>query len=107
MATTDTQIQVTFPDGTRVQVAAGTTAAEALKKVFPSAQLAIGPAIEEGFYYDFAFERPFTPEDLEKIESRARDIIKADRPFRRMEMPRKQAIEFFRDRGEQYKVEIL
>jgi threonyl-tRNA synthetase len=81
--------------------------AQAVKDMFPSAQLAIGPAIEEGFYYDFAFERPFTPEDLEKIEARAHEIIKADRPFKRMEVPRLEAVEFFRARGEMYKVEIL
>jgi threonyl-tRNA synthetase len=81
--------------------------AQAVKEVFPSAQLAIGPAIEDGFYYDFAFERPFTPEDLDKIEARAHELIKADRPFKRLEMPRQEAIRFFRDRGEGYKVEIL
>ncbi|MGH7251854.1 MAG: threonine--tRNA ligase [Nitrospiraceae bacterium] len=81
--------------------------AQAAKEVFPTAQLAIGPAIEEGFYYDFAFERPFTPEDLDKIEARAHDIIKADRPFKRMEMSRQDAIRFFRERGESYKVDIL
>ena len=81
--------------------------AQAVKELFPSAQLTIGPAIEEGFYYDFAFERPFTPEDLEKIEARAHEIIKRNRPFKRMEMPRKEAIEFFRARGELYKAEIL
>ncbi|MEW6542816.1 MAG: threonine--tRNA ligase [Nitrospirota bacterium] len=81
--------------------------AQAVKEVFPSAQLTIGPAIEDGFYYDFAFERPFTPEDLEKIEARAREIIKANRPFKRLEMPRKEAAAFFRQRGEPYKAEIL
>ena len=81
--------------------------AQAVKEVFPTAQLAIGPAIEEGFYYDFAFERPFTPEDLGKIEARAHEIIKADRPFKRMEMSRQDAIRFFRERGESYKVDIL
>ncbi len=81
--------------------------AQAVKEVFPSAQLAIGPAIEDGFYYDFAFERPFTPEDLEKIEARALEIIKADRPFRRMELPKQQASQFFRERGEQYKAEMI
>jgi len=81
--------------------------AQAVKEVFPTAQLAIGPAIEEGFYYDFAFERPFTPEDLDKIEARAHEIIKADRPFKRMEMSRQDAIRFFRQRGESYKVDIL
>lgn len=81
--------------------------AQAVKEVFPSAQLAIGPAIEDGFYYDFAFERPFTPEDLEKIEARAQELIQANAPFRRIEMPRQEAIEFFKARGETYKVEIL
>jgi threonyl-tRNA synthetase len=81
--------------------------AQAVKDVFPSAQLTIGPAIEDGFYYDFAFERPFTPEDLEKIEVRAREIIKANRPFKRMEMSRQDGITFFRKRGEMYKVEMI
>jgi len=81
--------------------------AQAVKELFPSAQLAIGPAIEEGFYYDFGFERPFTPDDLEKIEARVHDIQKANHPFKRMEMPRQEAIRFFRERGEKYKVEIL
>ena len=81
--------------------------AQAVKEVFPSAQVTIGPALEEGFFYDFAFERPFTPEDLEKIEARALEIIKADRPFKRMEMPRQDGIGFFKERGEAYKVEII
>ncbi|HET8580540.1 MAG TPA: threonine--tRNA ligase, partial [Nitrospiraceae bacterium] len=81
--------------------------AQAVKEVFPSAQLAIGPAIEEGFYYDFAFDRPFTPEDLEKIEARAHEIMKANFSFKRIEMPRQDAIRYFRERGENYKVDIL
>jgi len=81
--------------------------AQAVKEVFPSVQVTIGPALEEGFYYDFAFERPFTPEDLEKIEARALEIIKADRPFTRMDMPRQQGVGFFKERGEAYKVEII
>jgi len=101
---------VTFdsPDGKEVYRHSSThIMAQAVKELFPSAQLTIGPAIEEGFYYDFAFERPFTPEDLEKIEARAHEIIKRNRPFKRMEMPRKEAIGFFRERGELYKAEIL
>ena len=101
---------VTFdsPEGKEVYRHSSThIMAQAVKEVFPTAQLTIGPAIEEGFYYDFAFERPFTPEDLEKIEARAREIIRRDRPFKRMEMSRREAIEFFRARGETYKVEIL
>ena len=81
--------------------------AQAVKDVFPSAQVTIGPAIEEGFYYDFAFERPFAPEDLAKIEARALELIKANRPFKRVEMRRWDAINFFKQRGELYKAEIL
>ena len=81
--------------------------AQAVKEVFPSAQVTIGPAIEEGFYYDFAFERPFAPEDLAKIEARALELIKANRPFKRLEMRRWDAINFFKQRGELYKAEIL
>jgi threonyl-tRNA synthetase len=81
--------------------------AQAVKELFPSAQLTIGPAIEEGFYYDFAFDRPFTPEDLDKIEARALDIIKRDLPIARLELPRAEAIKLCRVRGETYKVEII
>ncbi len=81
--------------------------AQAVKDLFPTAQLTIGPPIEEGFYYDFAYERPFTPEDLAKIESRIQEILKADRPFRRREMSRGEAIHFFKDRGEHYKCELI
>jgi threonyl-tRNA synthetase len=101
---------VTFasPEGKEVYRHSSThIMAQAVKEVFPSAQLTIGPALEDTFYYDFAFERPFTPEDLEKIEARAQEIIKADRPFKRMEMPREEGMKFFRDQGEQYKVEII
>ena len=81
--------------------------AQAVKEVLPTAQLTIGPALEEGFYYDFAYERPFTPEDLAKIEARALQIMKANLPFKRKEMPRKEAIKFFKEQGEHYKAEIL
>jgi len=81
--------------------------AQAVKDIFPSAQLTIGPAIEDGFYYDFAFERPFTPDDLQQIEARAHAIIQANYPIKRMEMPRLKAVEFFKERGEQYKAEII
>ena len=60
--------------------------AQAVKECFPTAQLTIGPAIEEGFFYDFAFERPFTPEDLEVIEQRAKAIIASNLPVTRLEM---------------------
>jgi threonyl-tRNA synthetase len=81
--------------------------AQAVKELFPRAKLAIGPALEEGFYYDFAFDRPFTPEDLENIEKRMDQIIRTDQPFIRKELPKKEAIEFFKSQGEPYKVEII
>ncbi len=81
--------------------------AQAVKEVFPTAQLTIGPALDEGFYYDFAFERPFTPEDLEKIEARAKDIMKRGLTVTRTELSKQDAIRFFQDRGEAYKVELI
>ncbi len=81
--------------------------AQAVKDVFPSANVTIGPAIEEGFFYDFAFERPFTPEDLEKIEARAHEIMKADLPVKRLEMSKEEAIQFFENKKEAFKVEII
>jgi threonyl-tRNA synthetase len=81
--------------------------AQAVKQLFPEVKLAIGPAIEDGFYYDFAKSTPFTPEDLEKIEARMREIVKADLPFAREEMSREAAVRFFEERGEPFKVEIL
>jgi threonyl-tRNA synthetase len=81
--------------------------AEAVKELFPDARLAIGPAIEDGFYYDFDVERPFTPEDLEKIEKRMQEIIKMNAPFVREEMGKKDAIKLFESKGEVYKVELI
>ena len=81
--------------------------AQAVKEVFPTAQLTIGPALEDGFYYDFAFDRPFTPEDLEKIEARAIEITKRGLSVSRSELSKEEAIKFFQDRGEQYKVELI
>ncbi len=81
--------------------------AQAVKELFPSAQLTIGPALDDSFYYDFSFERPFTPEDLEKIEARAADIIQRNLPITRREFSKQEAIDFFTARGEQYKVELI
>ncbi len=81
--------------------------AQAVKECFPSAQMTIGPAIEQGFFYDFAFERAFTPEDLEMIESRAAEIINRDLEITRREFTKQEAIDFFKARGEEYKVEII
>src|SRR5262247_3258634 len=81
--------------------------AQAVKRLFPDVKVAIGPAIEDGFYYDFAKATPFTPADLENIEGVMREIVAADHPFVREEMPREAAIKFFEERGEPFKVEIL
>ena len=81
--------------------------AQAVKELFPEAKIAIGPAIESGFYYDFDVERPFTQEDLENIEKKMAEIISARLKFNRKEMARDDAIRFFRDQGEKYKVELL
>jgi threonyl-tRNA synthetase len=81
--------------------------AQAVKELFPSAQLTIGPALEDGFYYDFAFDRPFTPEDLAKIEERAGEIIRRNLTITRREFTKSEAIDFFRSRGEHYKVELI
>lgn len=81
--------------------------AQAVKELFPSAQLTIGPALEDSFYYDFAFERPFTPDDLERIEQRAAEIIKRNLTITRREFSKQDAIDFFRARGEHYKVELI
>ena len=81
--------------------------AQAVKELFPSAQLTIGPALEDSFYYDFAFERPFTPEDLQRIEERAAEIIKRNLAITRREFSKQDAIDFFKARGEHYKVELI
>ena len=81
--------------------------AEAVKELHPEAQVTIGPTIENGFYYDFARERPFTPEDLEKIEARMREIVARDEPIERESWARDDAIRFFETEGEHYKAEIV
>lgn len=81
--------------------------AQAVKSLFPSAQVTIGPVINDGFYYDFAFGRPFTPEDLELIEAKMQELAKANYPVTRREMPRDEAISYFRSLGEEYKAKII
>jgi len=81
--------------------------AQAVKRLFPAVRVAIGPSIEDGFYYDFQKSEPFTPDDLGKIEEVMREIAKTNHPFERQEMPREEAIRFFRERNEPFKVEIL
>ena len=81
--------------------------AQAVKQLFPEAQVTIGPVIEDGFYYDFAFKRPFTPEDLAAIEKRMQELAAADLKVTRQEMSREEAILFFRNMGEEYKARII
>ena len=81
--------------------------AMAVKQLFPSAQVTIGPVIEDGFYYDFAFERAFTPEDLELIEKRMAELSTEDLAISREEWDRDEAVEFFKGIGEAYKAEII
>ena len=81
--------------------------AMAVKELFPGVKVTIGPAIENGFYYDFDYERPFREDDLSKIEEKMREIVKADYPFARKEMTSQEAVEFFRSQGEPYKVELI
>ena len=81
--------------------------AEAVKELFPGTQVTIGPNIENGFYYDFARDEPFVPEDLEKIEARMHEIVKRDEPVTREVWDRADAIKFFKDKGEHYKAEII
>ena len=81
--------------------------AQAVKSLFPDAQVTIGPVIDDGFYYDFAYQRPFTPEDFKTIEKRMAELAKADIPLTRSTKSRNQAIEFFSGLGEKYKAEIV
>jgi len=81
--------------------------AQAVKTLFPEAQVTIGPVIEDGFFYDFAFERPFTPEDLTAIEKKMAELSSADLTVSRRELSRDDAVEYFRGIGEDYKAEII
>ncbi|HET6493367.1 MAG TPA: threonine--tRNA ligase, partial [Burkholderiales bacterium] len=81
--------------------------AHAVKELFPDAQVTIGPVIEDGFYYDFSYKRPFTPEDLAAIERRMGEIAKRDLKVERTLMPRNEAVAFFHGLGEHYKAEII
>ncbi len=101
---------ITDRDDDGVEVIRHSTAhllAQAVKQLFPTAQVTIGPTIEDGFYYDFSYERPFTPEDLKAIEARMKELVKADMPITRSVMSRDEAVKLFRDMGEQYKAEII
>ena len=79
--------------------------AQAVKRLFPNAKVTIGPAVEKGFYYDFDVEKPFTEEDLGKIEEEMKKIIKEDLPIERFELPKNEALELMKD--EPYKIELI
>jgi threonyl-tRNA synthetase len=81
--------------------------AYAVKDLYPEAQVTIGPVIDNGFYYDFAYNRPFTPEDLEKIEKRMLELAKKDEPVSRRVVSRDEAVDYFKSIGEKYKAEII
>src|SRR5579884_2157463 len=91
----------------RMRHSAAHVMAEAVQELFPDAKFAIGPAIEDGFYYDFALPRSLTPEDLPEIERRMARIIAAKYPFKQERWPREKALEYFRQKGQLYKVEII
>mgnify|MGYP000331871376 FL=1 len=101
---------VTDKDADGLEVIRHSTAhllAYAVKELFPDAQVTIGPVIENGFYYDFSYKRPFTPEDLQKIEVRMAELAKRDLPVERSVLPRDEAVAFFKSIGEHYKAEII
>jgi len=81
--------------------------AQAVKELYPDTQVTIGPVIEDGFYYDFARDKPFTEDDLARIEKKMQELAKQDIPVERTVMPREEAIDFFRKLGEEYKAEII
>ncbi len=101
---------VTAKDAAGLEVIRHSTAhllAQAVKQLFPTAQVTIGPVIEDGFYYDFAYERPFTPDDPVAIEKRMAELAAQEQRVERRVMPRDQAVEYFRSLGEHYKAEII
>ncbi|MFZ2300687.1 MAG: threonine--tRNA ligase [Gallionella sp.] len=101
---------VTDKDADGVEIIRHSTAhllAHAVKELFPDAQVTIGPVIENGFYYDFSYKRPFTPEDLAAIEKRMSEIAKTDLPVARRVLPRDEAVAYFKHIGEHYKAEII
>jgi threonyl-tRNA synthetase len=111
LITDDATLQIiTTKDAEGIDVIRHSTAhllAQAVKQLFPSAQVTIGPVIENGFYYDFAYERPFTPEDLTTIEKKMEQLAAQDTPIQRSVLSRDAAVEFFMQRGEKYKAEII
>ncbi len=111
LITEDATLQIiTAKDAEGVDVIRHSTAhllAQAVKQLFPTAQVTIGPVIEHGFYYDFSYERPFTPDDLTAIEKKMEELVAKDIPVQRSIMGRDEAVKFFQDLGEAYKAEII
>jgi len=111
--TIDTDVElaiITDKDADGLEIIRHSTAhllAYAVKELFPEAQVTIGPVVENGFYYDFAYKRPFTPEDLQAIEKRMAELAKKDLPITREEWERDKAVEFFKGLGEHYKAELI
>ncbi|MEG0149248.1 MAG: TGS domain-containing protein, partial [Comamonas sp.] len=101
---------VTAKDADGLEVIRHSTAhllAYAVKELFPEAQVTIGPVIENGFFYDFSYKRPFTPEDLVAIEKRMTELANKDEPVQRRVLPRDEAVAYFKSLGENYKAEII
>ena len=101
---------ITARDDEGIEIIRHSTAhlmAQAVKRLYPETQVTIGPTVEHGFYYDFARDEPFHPEDLEMIEAEMRRIVSEDLPVDRTELPRDEAVAFFRDQGEEYKARII
>ncbi|MCD5405952.1 MAG: threonine--tRNA ligase [Desulfotomaculum sp.] len=107
----DAEVEIiTFDDPLGQEVYRHSTAhimAMAVQRLFPGTKLAIGPAIKDGFYYDFDSDHKFTPEDLEKIEEEMKKIIKEDIPFKRIELSYDEAVDVFKERNETYKLELI
>ncbi|NIA19727.1 MAG: threonine--tRNA ligase [Xanthomonadaceae bacterium] len=101
-------IAIDSPSGLEIlRHSAAHVMAEAVKELFPEVKVTIGPAIEDGFYYDFDREQPFTPEDLKKIEKKMKELIKKNQPFSRREISREEALKLFADFDESYKLELI
>jgi threonyl-tRNA synthetase len=101
---------ITDKDADGLEVIRHSTAhllAYAVKELFPDAQVTIGPVVDNGFYYDFSYKRPFTPEDLETIEKKMTELAKKDEPVQRKVLPRDEAVAYFKSIGEAYKAEII
>ncbi|MBI4835205.1 MAG: threonine--tRNA ligase [Planctomycetes bacterium] len=102
------EITLQMPEGLEIlRHSTSHVMADAVKKLFPNAKLAIGPAIENGFYYDFDVDKPFSPEDLVKIEKEMENIVKSKKPFVRKEVSRDEALKFMDNKGEFYKTELI